>query len=197
MLVCTLAVPLSMLADSSGSGSSYTPSFPLGGIIPALICNARKRKPIGGWLMLFYWQLYSGLLITGIFFATNIQSYVPENFDSSTKFRLFLASVVPGLLLFAVKCAVATLLLSARTWDMLRLLRLVMLGELLADVIGSVIDVAYFPDNVAINLVLTIIPGLIWLAYMFRSKRVQHIFYLQDWDVAVDSIYPLKLTMAT
>ena len=126
----------------------------------------------------------------------NIQSYVPENFDSSSKFALFLASTMPGLLLFVVKCAVATLLLSARTWDMVKLLRWVMAAELSTNVIGTVIDAAYFPDNVALNF-LTIIPGLIWLAYMFRSTRVRHIFNLHDWDVAVNSIYPLKLKMVT
>ncbi len=64
--------------------------------------------------MLFYWQLYSGVLISAVFFAINIQSYVPENFDSSSIFALFIASAVPGLLLLVLECAVATLLLTAR-----------------------------------------------------------------------------------
>ena len=196
IVTCALAAPFAALAASDQTGSQYSPGFPLGGIIPGLICNARKRKPIGGWLMLFYWQLYSGLLISAGFFAVNIQSYVPENVENGT-FGLFLASNLPSLMLFAIKGAVATLLLSARTWDMLMLLRWVMLAEFSADVIGTLIDVAYFPDNVAVNVILTIIPGLIWLAYMFRSRRVRHIFYSHDWDVAVDAIHPLKLKMAT
>jgi hypothetical protein len=197
MVICILlAVPLAVLAASGQGGSQYSPTFSPGYLIAWWVCNSRKRNPIGGWLLFFYWQLYSGLLITAVFFAANIQSYVPENFDTHSKFALFLASTVPGLLLFVVKCAVATLLLSARTWDMLKLLRWVMVAEFSADILATVIDAAYFPDNLAFNF-LTIVSSLIWLVYVFRSTRIRHIFCSHDWDVAVHSIHPLKLTMAT
>src|SRR5580658_6597383 len=119
MLVCTSAAPFAVFAAGSTS-SPNSPTFSPGFLIAWLICNGRKRSPIGGWLFFFYWQLYSGLLISAAFFAMNLQSYVPENFDNSRQFVLFLASSVPGLVLFAIKCAVGTLLLSARTWDMLK-----------------------------------------------------------------------------
>lgn len=96
---------------------------------------------------------------------------------------------MPSLLLFVVKCAVGTLLLSARTWDMLKLLRWVMIAELAAGVLGAGIDAAYFPDNLGLSF-LTIVPDMLWLAYFFRSTRVRHIFYSHDWNVAVDSIHP-------
>jgi hypothetical protein len=194
-LACTIAVPVVALAASSNS-SPNSPTFSPGFLIAWLICNGRKRSPIGGWLLFFYWQLYSGLLLSAVFFALNIQSYVPENFDSPRQFVLFLASSVPGLVLFAVKCAVGTVLVSARTWDMLRLLRWVMVAELAADGIGAVIDGFYFPDNLGLSF-LTIVPNLLWLAYFFRSARIRHIFRLHDWDVAVDSIHPFKVKMAT
>jgi hypothetical protein len=194
LLICALAVPLALFA--AGSSSPNSPTFSPGFLIAWLICNGRKRSPVGGWLFFFYWQLYSGLLISAVFFATNIQSYVPENFGSTRLFALFLASSVPGLLLFIVKCAVGTLLLSARTWDMLKLLRWVMVAELAAGVLGAGIDAAYFPDNLGLSF-LTIVPDMLWLAYFFRSTRVRHIFYSHDWDVAVNSIHPLKLKMAT
>ena len=144
--------------------------------------------------MLFYWNLYGGLVLSSVLFATTIQSYVPENFDSTSQFVLFLASSVPGLLLFVVECAVATLLLSARTWDMLKLLRWVIMAELAVAVLGAGIDAVYFPDNLGFCL-FTIVPNFIWLAYFFRSTRIQHVFCLHDWDVAVTSIHPLKIKM--
>jgi len=196
MLICTLAVPFALVAASSSSSSPNSPTFLPGSLIAWLICSSRKRSPIGGWLFFFYWQIYSSLLLSAVFFAINIQSYVPENFDSSSKCALFLANAVPSLLLLVVKCAIATLLLSARTWDMLKLLRWVMVAELSADIVATVIDAAYFPDNMPFNF-LTIISGLIWVAYMFRSTRVRHIFYSHDWDMAVNSIHPLKPKMAT
>jgi hypothetical protein len=69
-------------------------------------------------------------------------------------------------------------------------------AELAADLLGAWIDSVYFPDNLALTF-LTIIPNLLWLAYVFRSTRIRHIFHSHDWDVAVSSIYPPKLKMAT
>jgi hypothetical protein len=194
-LIFTIATPLALFAASSTSGSPNSPTYLPGSLIAWLICNGRKRSPIGGWLFFFYWQLYSGLLLSVGLFATNLQSYVPENFENSRQFGLFILSTVPVLVFFAVKCAVGTLLLSARTWDMLRLLRWVMVAEVAAATLGAVIDAAYFPDNLPLSF-LTIIPDLLWLVYFFRSDRVRHIFYLHDWDVAVNSIHPLKMKMA-
>jgi len=88
MLICTLPTPIAVFA--AGTGSQNSPTFSPGFLIAWLVCNGRKRSPIGGWLFFFYWQLYSGLLMTVVFFATNLQSYVPENFASTSQFALFL-----------------------------------------------------------------------------------------------------------
>ena len=141
--------------------------------------------------MFFYRQMYGGILVTLLFFALNIQSYVPENFDRSSRFALFLASVLPGLILIFVQCAVATFLLSVRTWDMVSLLRWVMIADLAFTVLGTAIDAKYFPENVVFG-VLSLVSISIWLAYFFRSTRVRHVFYLRDWDAAVEKIYPSK-----
>ncbi len=194
MLIFALAVPLVAVAATSG-GSQYSPTFAPGGLVAWFVCNGRKRNPIGGWLLYFYWQLYSSLLIGIVLFATNIQSYVPENFDSSTKYALFLASTVPVLLLFVMECAVATLLLSARTWDMLKLLRWTLLAGVVAGVLGAGIDATYFPDNLGLSA-MSIVSDSLWLGYLFRSQRVRHVFCLHDWDVAVNSIHPLTLKTA-
>jgi hypothetical protein len=199
VLLWALVLPPALFAagtTTSQGGNQYSPTFSPGFLIAWLICNGRKRKPIGGWLFFFYWQVYSGLLLSGVFFAVNIQSYVPENFENLRTFGLFLASAVPGLVLYVVKTAVATLLLSARTWDMLKLLRWVMVVEFGAAVLAGVLDAAYFPDNLGLSF-LTIVPDALWLAYIFRSARVKHVFQLQDWDAAVNVIHPLKLKMAT
>jgi hypothetical protein len=194
VLLLSMAYPEILIAADQNT-SQYSPSFSPGYLIAWIVCNGKKRNPIGGWLLLFYWPLYSGLFITAIFFAASIQNYVPENFDSS-QHMLWLASNLPVLLIFVCKCSVATLLLTARTWDMLKFLRWVMVAELLAAVIGMGIDVVYFPDNVAVGF-LMIIPDIIWLAYMFLSTRIAHVFKLQDWAIAVNTIHPLKLKSST
>jgi hypothetical protein len=195
LLTWALTAPLALFAAASG-GSQYSPTFSPGYLFAWWICNGRKRNQIGGWLLYFYWQLYAGLFLSAVFFATNIQSYIPENFTSTTTFALFLASSLPSLLLLVMKCAVATLLLQARTWDMLKLLRWIMVADVSAGVLATAIDSAYFPDNVAITS-LALVADLIWLVYLFRSSRVQHVFLSHDWEMAVESIHPLKLKGAT
>jgi len=185
-----------VLLATSASNSPPAPTYPGGIIVAWLICNGAKRNPIGGWLLFFYWQLYGGLLMTSIFFAMNIQSYVPENFDSSEKSALFLISVVPVLILYLAQLAVGTILLSVRTWDLLKLLRWLIAASIVAAIVSTVIDQFYFPDNVALNF-LTIVPESLWLAYLFRSVRVKHVFRTHDWEIAVNSIYPVKPKVAT
>lgn len=165
-------------------------------LIAWLICNGAKRNQIGGWLLFFYWQLYGGFLITIALFCVNIQSYIPENFGSTDKYLLFLASTVPVLFLLLAQTAVGTILLSARTWDLLKLLRWIIAAELVAALASTAIDANYYPDNTALNF-LTIVPEALWLAYLFRSARVKHVFKLHDWETAVNSIYPAKIKPAT
>jgi hypothetical protein len=185
-LISAHVAPAALFAAGSG-GSQYSPTFSPGYLLACWICNGRKRNQIGGWLLYFYWQLYAGLVMSALFFAGNIQSYIPENFASGSTFALFLASTLPGLLLLVVKCVVATLLLQARSWDMLKLLRWLMLADLSADVLAAAIDGAYFPDNVALTF-LSLVSDLIWLIYLFRSIRVRHVFLTHDWETAVDSL---------
>lgn len=180
---------------SSGSAPP-APTYPGGIIVAWLICNGAKRSPIGGWLLFFYWQLYSGLLMTALFFSMNIQSYVPENFDSNEKYALFVFSAVPTIILYLAQLVVGTMLLSVRTWDLLKLLRWLIAAEIVAAIVSTVIDVNFYPDNVGLNF-LTIVPESLWLAYLFRSVRVKHVFKTHDWDVAVNSMYPVKPKMAT
>lgn len=180
---------------TSSSSSTTTPTIP-GGILAWIICYRARRYEIGGWLLFFYWQLYGGLLMTALFFSMNLQSYVPENFDDSHKFYMFMASVVPFLILYLAQVAVGTILLSVRTWDLLQLLRWVTAGQVLGAILSLVIDSSYFPDNVALNF-LTLVPESLWLAYLFKSARVKHVFKTHDWEVAVNTIHPEQPKAAT
>jgi len=177
---------LMLLAASS---NQYAPSFP-GGIIAWFVCNGRKRSEYGGWLLFFYWQLYSGIVMTAIFFSINFQSYVPENFDDPARYHLFLASAAPSIVLFVLQAAVATILISVRTWDLLQLLRWLIVAQVVAAMVAVMIDAKYFPENVALNITLTLIPESLWMGYFFGSKRVKHVFQTHDWDTAVEAIHP-------
>jgi len=68
---------------------------------------------------LFLLALYSGIVLTLVFFSMNFQSYVPDNFDDPSRYYWFLASAAPTIVILALQAAVATILISVRTWDLL------------------------------------------------------------------------------
>ncbi len=178
-----------ILALIAASSNQYTPSFPGGGIIAWIVCYRKRRDEIGGWLMLYYWQLYGGLILTIIFFAIAFQSYVPESFDDPGRYHMFLLSIVPTLVLLGLEIAIASIMLSVRSWDLVVLLRYTMAAALIAAFAGVWIDVKFFPDNLGFDA-LTIVPAIIWLLYFSLSSRVAHVFKTHDWDIAVEAIYP-------
>lgn len=180
---------IAALIATTTSTNTYTPGLP-GGLIAWIVCNGRKRQQIGGWLLFYYWQLYGGALMTILFFSFGFQNYVPESYTDSTTYHLFLISIAPVLVLFCLQLAVGTMLISVRTWDMLNLLRWTICAELFAAIIGAIIDANHFPESLTFDF-LTIVPEALWLAYFFRSHRVAHVFRYHDWEVAVNSIYPV------
>jgi hypothetical protein len=82
------------------------------------------------------------------------------------------------------------MLISVRTLDLLRLLRGLIAAAVIAAIVSVAIDAKYFPDDIALGILMTLIPECIWLAYFFVSKRVVHVFQTHDWDTAVEVIHP-------
>jgi hypothetical protein len=176
-----------ILADSNSS--TYTPSFPGGGIIAWLICYSQRKKPIGGFLMFYYWSLYAGIFVSLLLFGANLQSYVPESFEDEKLYHSFLLSVVPLLIVYFMQVIVASLMLRVRSWGMLKLLRGLLLAELACALIEVAIHMVHFEDNLPLDA-YTVVCTMIWVTYFFISKRVSHVFELNDWEIAVDTFYP-------
>ena len=186
--------PFAFLLLAATSNNQFTPSFP-GGIVAWIVCNSRKKQEIGGWLLFFFWQLYSGLIMTVIFFCGNFQSYVPENFARDpARYYWFLAAVLPTFVIFALQVAVATTLISVRTWDLLCLLRGLVLAQVVLAIVSTIIDMKFFPENLALDLMFTLLPFGCWSAYLFVSRRVEHVFRAHDWDTFVETLYPTSTT---
>jgi len=102
--------------------------------------------------------------------------------------RLFSLLPIPRLccpgsgVLYSVQLAVPTILIPVRTWDRMKLLRWLIAGEIAAAIIGTVIDVGYFPDNLVFDFI-TLVPAALWWAYLFKSRRVVHVFESHDWKL--------------
>jgi len=181
---------LALLILATDTSNSFKPMFPVG--LLAWIVSYRNRKDeIGGFLLYFFWSLYGGILTTVLFFFINLQSYVPENFDDHRLYHLFLWSEVPGIFLLLAQGVIATMLLAVRTWDMLRLFRLVMILTLASNVLAVAIDASNenLQDNIGIEG-MSMATGIIWLCYLFVSRRVKHVFLHHDWYSAVHHFYP-------
>jgi hypothetical protein len=161
------------------------PVLPLGWLVMWWICARRKKEPIGGWLAYYYYQLYVGIIFSVILVAgVSIHSYVPEYFSGETqRFLLFLLSALPAIIFAVFEAAVATFLLVLKTWDLVELLRKVLIAQAVAQGIGLVVDAKYFPGNVPLSL-LSFVPSVLWVGYFFRSDRVRRVFKTHDWEVA-------------
>jgi hypothetical protein len=162
---------------------SPAPAFPIGWLVMWWLCARRRDEPIGGWLAYYYYQLYMGVLVTVLLVAANIHSYVPEYFSGETqRYLLFLSSVLPSLILYVFQAAVATFLLALKTWDMVGLLRKVLIAQVIVEGLGLLVDAKYFPENVSLSL-FSFVPSVLWAGYFFRSERVKRVFKTHDWIV--------------
>jgi len=102
-------------------------------------------------------------------------------------------SALPILLIFAIQVVVSTMLISVRSWGLLKLLRWVLLAQLVACSVAVAIDVKKFPDALFFDIWDAVGPA-IWSLYLLRSERVKHVFRTCDWDEAVEKFYPLAHT---
>ena len=184
-----MLAPLNHFALYVATNNDFIPAFPVG-IIACIVCNMRKRSEFGGWLLFFYWQLYSGAVLTVFLFLRNFQAYVPENFAShASRHNWFMITAGSTIVILALQVAVGTMLIVVRSWDMVQFLRILLAAQVVAMVGAIIVDANYFPNYVAIR-VGSLISECIWMAYFFMSDRVQHVFKYHDWETAVEAIHP-------
>ena len=176
----SLTVALLALASSEAPS---VPSLPFGGgIIWWIICARRKHQAIGGWLLFYFWQVFSGAALAAILLVTlGYRSYSPEMFDKPFEYWLYFVSGAPGVLLLFVHAAAVLILLTVRTWDVLQLLRRIVVAQVAFMWLGIVIDAIKFQSDLPLDLLGTI-QTTAWLLYLFRSQRVERVFKHHNWE---------------
>src|SRR5262245_40099211 len=124
------SLTVAILALASSEAPS-TPSFPAcGGLVWWIICSRRKHQAIGGWLLFYFWQIFSGAVLAAILLLTiGYRSYLPEMSEKPFDYWLYFLSAVPNLLLVFVHAGAALILLTVRTWDVLQLVRRIAIAE--------------------------------------------------------------------
>jgi hypothetical protein len=175
-----LLFPAALYADTSTK--SPPPGLGVGWLIAWAICSTRKKQAIGGWLLYYYYQLYMGLLMTMAFFAISVHNYVPEAYDDPKSYALFLLAVLPDIAAFVLQIITGTLLLNAKTPNLLSMHRRVLI---FCTAIGvAEIGLSVYRDTVDGDFLSIIgtIQLIIWTLYFYRSQRVKQVFVTHDWE---------------
>jgi hypothetical protein len=181
-------VPVASAADSS---TTTPPSYGSPGFLFLLIAYFTRRREIGGWLMLYYWGLYAGAAVTLFLIASTIGNLAPSEWAAVATWRYVFAvisSLLPVVLMVA-EVVVASVLLSKRNLATVQLLRKVMIGFLLANLIAVGLDYAIYikPLEASVLNIYSAIVGCIWLAYFYMSVRVKSVFVTHSWDYIGDT----------
>lgn len=194
-LLSTLPIA-SAFADTAGSASQpFTPGF---GILGFLIAYSSRRRPIGGWLLYFYMQLYLSLLITLVLTIPYIEYLSPSKWARTDLYVWYLLSVIPCLIAQGTEVVFGTLMINRRTEMNVRRLRTTILALMISTVISLLIDLKFFNEGAdgtaAVTMdILTIFFSAIWLAYFYKSVRVQRVFISHNWTYA-DELPPASKT---
>lgn len=175
--VC-LAIPAVAIAPYRDA-RSYWPVI----LFAGALCIFCKRRAIGGWLLFFYIAVYLGAVVAAISAVRHMEGMPPQSFAASEHYTLLKWVVTQRIVLTLVAAVIATFLLFARTLAMLNLLRWVMVARIAVG-LASLFAYVDFPDEIR-STFMGLLALISWLAYLLLSRRVKHVFVLNDWDTAM------------
>jgi hypothetical protein len=158
-------------------------------ILLAIWCYQSRKNAIGGWLMLFQTQIYIGALVTCYSIYTLWNGFLPSTWRGDGRYTAYLIATIPSFLMVFVNAATAFLLFRYRTWNLVRILRVLLAVHLMFVLVRVAIDVALFKDD-SIFAIIQAIGLCIWLPYLFLSKRVNAVFNTHTFQDASGWMHP-------
>ena len=157
--------------------------------IAIAIAYFSRRRTVGGWLLVYYLQLYTSCVVSLGIFGLVFKKLPPSDWDNAMDYVLFLLSYIPPGLFYLAELLAATWLLMKRALENLRSLRWVLIGAAASNAISLGIDVSLIPEKELIPFhIMAFGFSLIWCAYFFRSRRVRMVFVDHSWDYAIFSV---------
>ena len=140
-----------------------------------------RRRKIGGWLFLYYMQLYLSIPWTFGLFVETAGEFIPSKWPRTDLYVWYLLGTVPPLAAFLANVSVATYLLVRKSEVNLRRTRLAIAALLGTAVISLAINLATVHRHVELaeNFLSPI--WLVYLIYFYKSSRVTRVFVDHNW----------------
>jgi membrane protease YdiL (CAAX protease family) len=180
LLVSPAFVALAL--DGANATRSSAPTIPwvAVAIISWVLCYQKRKNPVGGWLLYFFIQLFTGLLYSQVSLLMSATTYGPSNWHEPSLYMLFLLSTLPAEIVLLVEEVVSAILLQTRAWRLINFLRGILVARLLFGLLSIAIDKSRFPGGLA-RRSAEVILSTIWLLYFSNSTRVKQVFKTHDW----------------
>lgn len=152
------------------------------GALGLLIAYLTRKSAIGGWLLMYYISIYSGLLVVLVTTIVSFNNFNPNNWPDITRYVIVMSDITITIALLIATAIVSTALLMKkyRGRTLYSLLKQFLLASVIMSFASLGADFIYQQWDQTPLDVYSIIVDLIWYFYIVRSERVQHVFVMQD-----------------
>lgn len=164
-----------MLPIAATTGS---PFIATGTVVIGFFCYLSRREPLGGWLRLFFWQVFLGSVVTIALFDPAF--FHPTKWNSIGTYAIAAVLFFPTLIAKAAVCVISVLLVWKKSWVWVRYMRITLWFDAAWQAIGVLVYGLVYDQNVIFQCMTTIGP-IIWLAYFYKSSRVIQVFRDKTW----------------
>jgi hypothetical protein len=153
----------------------------MGILVCATLAFLRRREAIGGWLFYFFFALYAGFASVPFTIEPHLKLLNSNNWPVKSQYHWYLVGTLPLEMLYLATLLAAAALLVARTEGRLKVLRLVILLALIADVICGTLIVFHLPlEGLSLANFTGALSALFWSLYFMDSVRVKKVFITHD-----------------
>ena len=146
-----------------------------------ILAILRRKHAIGGWLLLFFWQIFAGCAVTIIQLVKDWHSYTPATWPDANLYLLYMLSFTPRVIaLFSISLISVNLLRTFEgRWALI--LRYALIAYIVAGFVSFVVDMHYFPADRSLTAATLLSPSIL-LGYTYKSERFWRVFRRHNWD---------------
>jgi hypothetical protein len=159
----------------------------LGTVAALLAAFLTRRRPLGGWLLLFYLSLGAGAINTLIQSPATLQGLRPSEWDNANLYAWNLADISASVLLQVAALTAASILLVRRELRYVRVLSAILIAQILYG-LTIPIAVAFFAPFNRESLgridgaIYALIRSTAWYLYFLTSARIRLVFVKHAWS---------------